>query len=106
MLYLRLQHIAPHTQHLQPIRMIEVILKIELVEPQWRDEGGPVRGRMRGAEEGECEIWARGGLAGGGGGGGEEGGGGGRGGGQLQEDLFLAVGWAEGVWWEGTEFED
>jgi len=23
-----------------------------------------------------------------------------------QEDLLLAVGWAEGVWWEGTEFED
>jgi hypothetical protein len=60
MLYLRLQHIAPHTQHLQPVRMIEVILKIELVEPQRRDEGGPVRGRMRGAEEGECEIWSKG----------------------------------------------
>lgn len=65
MLYLRLQHIAPHAQHLQPVRMIEVVLEIELVEPQRRDEGGPVRGGVGRAEEGECEIWSVGGLAGG-----------------------------------------
>ncbi len=113
MLYLRLQHIAPHAQHLQPVRMIQIVLEIELVEPQRRDEGGPVRGGVGRAEEGECEIWSVGGLAGGSGEGGErrvewfgrEGGREGEGE-DGQEDLLLAVGWAEGIWWEGTEFED
>ena len=119
MLYLRLQHIAPHAQHLQPVRMIQIVLEIELVEPQRRDEGGPVRGGVGRAEEGECEIWSKGwgGVSWGGRGGRrEERGGreewGGREGGREgegedgQEDLLLAVGWAEGIWWEGTEFED
>lgn len=46
--------------------MEQVILKIELVEPQWRDEGGPVRGGMGRAEEGELEIWSEGGVSWGG----------------------------------------
>lgn len=38
------------------VQVVQVVLQVELVEPERGEEGGDVRGVERGAEEGEGEI--------------------------------------------------
>lgn len=53
-----LDEVGAHAQDLHPVQVVEVVLEVELVEPERGEEGGEV-GRLGGrAEEGEGEVWS------------------------------------------------
>ena len=45
-----LNDIAPDIEHLQSIQVVQVILQVELAEPQWREEGGEDGRELGGAD--------------------------------------------------------